>query len=217
MRCNHCGKELPEGAVSCRFCGAELTGAAAGKSDFDDIPLDLSHRDSSDLFSNVQKKDDYVEDPGAADYDFGTFADGINIDEPEDEPHDNDGLNDSFGSFDPEKGYDDSYRGQKRKSLLWLWITLAVVAVAAVAVVLIIVLNGGEKKQDVLPATADQTAPATVDQTAPASPDEIAGTVPATVADATEAPVEESYPSTDSSERETYPETKPDNEYDDLL
>lgn len=184
MRCNHCGRELPEGSSFCNFCGTDISGAKpAGKSEFDDITLDLSRKDTSDLFGSSQEKNNYVDDTGAADYDFGTFSDEISIDEP--------GPDDPADALNPNAVYGDNSGGQKRKSLLWLWITLAVVAVAAIAVVVVIAINSGSKENvtatpDQLVASADQTEPATADQKA--TPDEIAET---TAAEPTEEPEEE--------------------------
>ena len=208
MRCNQCGREIPDGLKFCDFCGAPLSGAprsASGAGGADDIPLDLKRKGTSDLFSKPKEKNDFADDTGSSDYDFGTFADGIEIDEPEDDPRAQGGFNDSFDNFAPDGGSDNGVP-QKRKSLLWLWITLAVVAVAAIVVAVIIALNSGGKDEAIatpdqtLPATADQTVPATADQTSPATPDEISQTVPESIPEPTEVPAD------------TF-ETEPENEY----
>ncbi len=159
MICSRCGKELPDGSAFCNSCGSPLIGAsrplASDAKNDDNIRLDFHNQNKGDLFDLTPDRNEGAVNNNSADYDFGTFADGIEIDEAENESHRdrNDPSNKSS-----ENDYDNSYRKNKKKNLLWLWIALGAVAIAVIAAVAIIVINNSKNGDAVAESTTDEAS-----------------------------------------------------------
>lgn len=206
MFCIKCGKENPEGARFCNFCGAEMPQIAPrhAKPDDDDI-YSYSDRKSPSDFDTLKTPDPVAEETKV--YDFGMFEDAeTELLSSQDADDETTQIGDSYEMY--QDGEDDrtmmdklddrfrrdDYGRQPKKNLTWLWVTLSVVAVILIAVIAILVVNGAQsknKKTNVKP-TVSATAAATVKATeapATAAPTTAAPTqAPATQAPETQAP-----------------------------
>lgn len=242
MFCHKCGKEIPDGARFCNYCGTAMPEPGPRHArpepesdeifsyseenrptEFDVDPDKLEIRESTRVF-------DPIRETAAKDYDLSLFEDGEDDREPDEEPpvsDDRENINDSYDNYTDDEDdrtfmdkLDDRFRRDddhpgRQNSKTWLWVVLGIVIVALVIViaVLAITASSGDRNKNVKPTTAP-TAAATVNVTEPEKPtDPPATEAPApTDPPATEAPAPTSAPITEAPAPTEAPQPEPEPE-----
>lgn len=221
MFCHKCGKEIPDGARFCNFCGAEMPAPAPrharpepeeiyshsdenDHSEFDVAALGIDQPSVGDL------RDEPAHDATRV-YDFSLFEEAPSAPaSKEPEVDDRERIDDSFDNYTDEddltfmdkldrtfrRDEDDhsarAYDNRRKQSRTWLWITLAVAAVMLVLIIVIAaVASGSKSRKDVKPTVAPTAA---TEQVTEQPTDEPAPTDPP----ATEAPLPTDPPATEA-------------------
>lgn len=214
MFCQKCGKEIPDGAKFCSFCGAPSPEPSPrhAKPDPEELYSYSDEQIHDEDATRVFDPEQGVDEPTRV-YNFENFEDngqgfGVPYDQGGMYPNEPEPLNDSYENYqdgldddtfmdrmdnkfrrDDYDDYDEHGRPPKKKSKAWLWITLGIVAVVLIIVFAVLAFSGnlfGNKKA--APTVAPTAATVAKATTAPKPTKAPETQAPETQAPATEPP-----------------------------
>ena len=185
MFCHECGKEIPDGAKFCNYCGEAQpqTGPrhARPEPEFEEISSFSDNRDYEERVKLYQPVEDRYSDDATRVYHFKNFE-GYNEPVPQDDVDDREFIDDSYDNYSDDeddrtfmdklddKFRRDDYRLKKQNNMLWVWILLSAVVVIIVALIIVLAVNSNSTKKNTKPTTAPTALPTKVVAT---EPDEI--------------------------------------------